>query len=473
MKISSPIKRSMTIVGIGLVLSGLAFYSVSALLALEKSEKQEQIFISDIIGKLTLAQTNYKSWLAEGSVNVDKDIITPVLSVKALLQDIYYETAKDFGFEISTAEEAKVLLKLTIVELEKISETVKSKTSDFEKAQFALQGFTNYILNDQQSYRVRVVSIAWSMAWLVLISITCFSILDFIRSRKNRLTLSALEASIQQETKRVQKLTGFIEAIASGNYTVDLNSGDQDELNGTLITMRDRLRKNAEEDQQRNWASTGLAQGGEILRINNAQELYDSVIKFVVKYTASNQGGLFVLTDDDQDKQLELVSCYAYERKKFLSRKVGIGQGMIGQCFLEKEKIHLVEIPEDYVNITSGLGAANPSSLLLIPLKTNDVVYGVLELASFKPYKDHEIEWVERLAESIASTVASVRANENMRQLLEQTQQQAEEMKSQEEEMRQNMEELSATQEEMSRKEREYISRISELETQQQVASSL
>jgi transcriptional regulator with GAF, ATPase, and Fis domain len=164
-----------------------------------------------------------------------------------------------------------------------------------------------------------------------------------------------------------------------------------------------------------------------------------------------------------------LVSCYAYERKKFLSRKVDIGQGMIGQCFLEKEKIHLIEIPDDYVNITSGLGAANPTSLLLIPLKTNDVVYGVLELASFKTYKDHEVEWVERLAESVASTVASVRANDNMRQLLEQTQQQAEEMKSQEEEMRQNMEELSATQEEMSRKEREYINRISELEAQQQI----
>jgi thiaminase len=95
----------------------------------------------------------------------------------------------------------------------------------------------------------------------------------------------------------------------------------------------------------------------------------------------------------------------------------------------------------------------------------------VLELASFKTYKDHEIEWVERLAESIASTVASVRANENMRVLLEQTQQQAEEMKSQEEEMRQNMEELSATQEEMSRKEREYINRISELEGMQNAVS--
>ena len=468
MKISSTIKRLSAIASVGLVLSGLAFYSVSALLALEKSEQQRQSFISNGAGKLTLAQTNYTLWLAEESaVDAEKNILTPVISVKTLLESMYYEKGGDLGFEIATSEETKALLKLTIVELEKIAETMRTKTSDFEKAQSAFLNFANHISKSGQAHRVWAATIAWAMVWLVFIATMVFSVVDFIRSKKNLSSLSFMANSLEQETKRVQKLTGFIEAISSGNYTIDLNSGDQDELNGKLIIMRDRLQKNAEEDQHRNWTSTGLAQGGEILRINNAQELYNSVIKFVVKYTGSNQGGLFVLTDDDQNQQLELVSCYAYERKKFLSRKVDIGQGMIGQCFLEKEKIHLVEIPDDYVNITSGLGAANPTSLLLIPLKTNDVVYGVLELASFNTYKNFEIEWVERLAESIASTVASVRANENMRHLLEQTQQQAEEMKSQEEEMRQNMEELSATQEEMSRKEREYINRINELEAQQ------
>ena len=466
MKISLPNKRSMIVAGIGLMLSGLAFYVVSALLMLESTEQKQHDFILNFTTKITSIQTSYKSFLQDGVSDVEKDILVPINSSKIYLQNIFYnKTKEDLGFDISTSEDAKVLLKLTIVELEKNAESINTKTADVESTKAAFQKFVNYISEHQQSHRVRVVVLAWALVLFLFSAAIVFFILDFQSSKQLRVTQSSAKAALQKETQQVEKLTGFIEAISSGNYEFDLNNtGEQDELNGTLTIMRDRLRKNAEEDQHRNWTSAGLAQAGEILRLNNAQELYDSIIKFVVKYTNSNQGGLFVLTDDEHEKQLELVACYAYERKKFLARKVGIGQGMIGQCFLEKEKIHLIEIPPDYVNITSGLGAANPSSLLIVPLKTNDVVYGVLELASFKEYKEYEIDWVERLTESIASTVASVRANENMKVLLEQTQQQAEEMKSQEEEMRQNMEELSATQEEMMRKEREYINRINELE---------
>lgn len=466
MKINLPDKRLVAVAGVGLMLSGLAFYVVSALLMLDNSEQKQRSFITNFTTKLTSVQTSYKLFLENGAVNMEKDILAPINTAKTNLQNIFYDKViEDLGFNISASEDAKVLLKLSIVELEKNAESISAKTADFETTIAAFQKFANYISERQQSHRVRVVVLAWTLVILLFTAFVVFSIIDFRTSKQFRTAQSSAKATLQKETQQVQKLTGFIEAISSGNYAFDLtNTGEQDELNGTLTIMRDRLKKNAEEDQHRNWTSAGLAQAGEILRLNNAQELYDSIIKFVVKYTNSNQGGLFVLTDDEQEKQLELVACYAYERKKFLARKVGIGQGMIGQCFLEKEKIHLLEIPVDYVNITSGLGAANPSSLLIVPLKTNDVVYGVLELASFKEYKEYEIDWVERLTESIASTVASVKANENMKVLLEQTQQQAEEMKSQEEEMRQNMEELSATQEEMMRKEREYINRINELE---------
>ena len=203
--------------------------------------------------------------------------------------------------------------------------------------------------------------------------------------------------------------------------------------------------------------TSGLAQVGEILRVSTAStaDLYDNIIKFVVKYTKSNQGGLFILNEENEsDKFLELVSCYAFERKKYLTKKIGLGEGLVGQCYLEGEKIYLLEVPQEYITITSGLGGAAPNALLLVPLKINEKIFGVLELATFGKYESHEVELVEKLTESIASTISSVRVSESTRILLEKTQQQAEEMRAQEEEMRQNMEELEATQEEMRRKEK-------------------
>lgn len=298
------------------------------------------------------------------------------------------------------------------------------------------------------------------LSWVsVSLMVGAFALLTFLIYRLQVGNDSMIESNakkLEEDQHRIGIVSSYVQEISKGNYAAQLSLNTaEDTLAATLQNLATSLSKNADTETKRNWTTSGQAEIGQILRNNqDASQLYDNIIRFVVKYTKSNQGGLFILSEDETNPTLELVACYAFERKKFLQKSVSIGEGLVGQCYLEGEKIILKQLPEDYIQITSGLGGANPSSVLLTPLKVNDRIYGVLEIASFNHYEDFEIDLVEKLSESIAATISAVRINESTRILLEKTQQQAEEMRAQEEEMRQNMEELEATQEEMRRKEK-------------------
>jgi hypothetical protein len=264
----------------------------------------------------------------------------------------------------------------------------------------------------------------------------------------------------------------FVQNIGDGNLEVTYNQQENgsvknDQLASSLISMQSKLKTMNEEEQKRTWANEGLTRFVEILRTNddNLASLGDKIVSGLVQYTRSNQGGLYILNDEvTRDPFLELISLYAFNIKKFEQQKLKIGEGLVGQAYLEKATIYLKEIPEDYIKITSGLGASNPKNILVVPLKVDTEVYGLVELASFNQYQPHEISFVEKLGETLASTLASVKTNQRNRKLLEESRMATEAMRAQEEEMRQNMEELTATQEEMSRKEREYLLKIKDLE---------
>ena len=258
--------------------------------------------------------------------------------------------------------------------------------------------------------------------------------------------------------------TLFAKNIGDGKYDSQFTPlSSHDVLGNALLEMRTNLSRVADEDKKRNWATEGQAKFGELLRqnTNDVNKLTDLLMSNLVKYLNANQGALYLIDDMEADTPtLSLTSCYAWDKKKHISQKILKGEGLIGQCWQERDIIFLTDVPQNYIKITSGLGDANPNCILIVPLKVNEQIFGVVEVASFNVIKDFEIEFVKKIAETLASTISTVKVNAKTQKLLEESQELTEQMRAQEEEMRQNMEELQATQEEMERSQSEAESNV-------------
>jgi hypothetical protein len=465
------------------------------------AQNQPFIQVSDNLKfKTTVAHLWFEEFMAgDTAINPEKDVITKFTGSRQILTGILDGTKTELGtFEKLADPDIKLTVRQTIEDIAAlegftrerwlnkqsrkahlVTDTLSKSPSQaflgeeaggeldtkfdaaYEKTQVSLDELKKQILakvrNDIQTTERVAVMVLFLLGSL-------FAAMAFIlyklQSRSERIALEQ-QTKLEKEKIRLEKMTAFADAIGQGYYETSLviDSAESDSLALALGNMKDKLKTVAEEDKKRNWVNEGLAKMSEILRKNHeTEDIYTNIVTFVVKYLDANQGGLFVVNSSNvQDVFIELKSCVAFDRKKYLSKRIEIGEGMVGRCVQEKESIYVTQLPNEYITITSGLGGANPACLLIMPLKVNEQIFGVLELASFTKLESYQIDFIERIAESIGAAIASVDTTARTKKLLEIAQQQAEELRAQEEEMRQNMEELTATQEEMRRKEKEYL----------------
>ncbi|MBI9068706.1 MAG: GAF domain-containing protein [Salinivirgaceae bacterium] len=267
----------------------------------------------------------------------------------------------------------------------------------------------------------------------------------------------------------LEKVTEFAENIGEGNYNYEFKKlSDKDNLGTAIIEMRNSLKKakieenkRKEEEEHQEWTSKGINIFNKVLRIDNhnLHELTYEIIQTLTVYLGAHMGGIYLKSDLNKN-EFELISFLGFAKTKFEKKNIMAGEGVVGRCILEKETIFMNDIPSDYNRIISGLGSTVPVTILVVPLISNRILIGVLEIESLKQIRPYQISFVEKIAETIASTVSTVKTNETTTQLLDKSQKQAEELEQQEEEMRQNMEEMQATQEEASKREGEIISMI-------------
>lgn len=282
-----------------------------------------------------------------------------------------------------------------------------------------------------------------------------------------------LERVLETSIENMQQASDFVTHIAEGNYEIHWNGlhEQNEELNtetlaGALMKMRDKMKNAKESDQKHLWVTDGLAEFSKLVR-NHQHDLKlfaNELTAFLVKYLGAQQGALFLLNDSDEETYLQLEACYAFDRKKFIEKRVEPGNGLVGQAYLEKLPIVLTEIPNGYTYISSGLGDATPKCLIIMPFQYNEKIEAVIEIASFKIFETHQKEFLSKAGEFVASTIINLRTSAKMKEFVKESTEKNELMQSQEEELRQNMEEMNSTQEEMSRREKELLAQLASKE---------
>src|SRR5204862_96079 len=225
-------------------------------------------------------------------------------------------------------------------------------------------------------------------------------------------------------TTQVRAIAEVSTAVTKGDLTRTIAVEAQgevaelkDNINQMIANLRDTTQKNTEQD----WLKTNLARFTRILQGQRDLETVSRLILSELAPLVFAQHGLFYVMDTEAEQPaLNLLSTYAYRERKHLSNQFRLGEGLVGQCALERERILLTDVPHDYIKINSGLGEATPLNIVVLPVLFEGQVKAVIELASFHRFNDVHLTFLNQLTESIGivlnTIVATMRTEEQLNQ---------------------------------------------------------
>jgi signal transduction histidine kinase/CheY-like chemotaxis protein/HAMP domain-containing protein len=249
-------------------------------------------------------------------------------------------------------------------------------------------------------------------------------------------------------TNQVRAIADVATAVTEGDLTRQVGvqaSGEvavlKDKLNEMIRNLRETTRQNTEQD----WLKTNLERFTRMLQGQRDLATVSNMILSELAPLVSAQHGVFYTLasiENDDEPVLRYEAGYGYRERKHLANQFRLGEGLVGQCAKEKERILLTDVPGDYVRINSGLGESPPLNIIVLPILFEGSVRAVVELASFSHFSPTHQAFLDQLTESIGLVLNTIEANTLTENLLKQSQSQAQELRSRQEELRSSNEDL-------------------------------
>ena len=254
-------------------------------------------------------------------------------------------------------------------------------------------------------------------------------------------------------TSQVRAISDVTTAVTKGDLTRSIEVEAQgevaalkDKINQMIINLRETTQKNAEQD----WLKTNLAKFSSMMQGQKNLETVSRLIMSELTPLVSAHYGAFFMMDAESESQettpvLKLTSTYAYRERKGVGNRFKAGEGLVGQCALEKKTILLTRVPADYIQISSGLGEATPLNIIVLPVLFEGQVKAVIELASFHAFSAIHQLFLDQLMQSIGVVLNMIGASMRTEELLQQSQSLTQELQSQSNELTTQQAELRRT----------------------------
>lgn len=248
-------------------------------------------------------------------------------------------------------------------------------------------------------------------------------------------------------TNQVRAIGEVATMVTRGDFTRSVTvdaRGEVAELKDNVNEMIRNLRETTEKNSEQDWLKSNLAKLTGALQGQRALTIMSKTVLSELALLMNAQHGVFYIKNESPvgEARLQILSSYAYKERPNISKEWKIGEGLVGQCAIEKKAILLTDVPSDYIQITSGLGEAKPLNIMVLPIMFEGRVNAVIELASFTQFSLTQIAFLDQFAESIGIVINTIEINTRTEELLQQSQSLTDELQSQQEELRETNQEL-------------------------------
>jgi signal transduction histidine kinase/DNA-binding response OmpR family regulator/HAMP domain-containing protein len=248
-------------------------------------------------------------------------------------------------------------------------------------------------------------------------------------------------------TTQVRAIADVATAVTEGDLTRSIGveaSGEvavlKDKINEMILNLRQTTQKTKEQD----WLKTNLARFARMLQ---GQRDLHTVTRMIMSELAplvnADHGAFFIMNRADGDEpRLSFEAGYAYKPRRGVANEYAIGEGLVGQCAVDRRRILLANVPPDYVKVSSGLGEGTPFNILILPVLFEGDVRAVIELASLQAFSEIHQDYLDQLMDSIGAVLNNIEASSRTEGLLLQSQTLANELQSQQGQLRRTNAEL-------------------------------